>query len=321
MRIVYVALACLVMSLPVRAWNGTGHQVVCQIAWRDLRPEVRAKITALIQKHPYFKRHLEPADAGSDTPEYAMRSFMLAATWPDLLRGARDPKERQHHRAEWHYVNLPIIPEGTDRSAIQVGPTELKLDPARAPQNITQALEWCIRRVKDPAASLEEQAVVLAWILHLVGDLHQPLHASGVYSADYPAGDRGGNLFMVKYHGNVTDLHTFWDNILGRYEAPRLITAVTEKVLAEHPRQKLAERLKLESLAGWTNESFALSRDIVYVRGKLKGITRAASIEDKTGTSVPELPEGYDVTTRETARVQLAVAGYRLADLLNRVFE
>ena len=302
-------------------WNATGHQVVCQIAWRELRPEVRAKVAAVVQKHPFFKRHLEPADVASDAPEYAMRSFMLASTWPDLLRQARDPKETQHHRAEWHYVNLPIIPEGTDRSVIQLGPTELKLDPAKGPQNITQALEWCVRRVNDPAASDEEKAVVLAWILHLVGDLHQPLHASGVYSADYPAGDRGGNLFMVKYHGNVTDLHTFWDNVLGRYVAPRLITAVTEKIAEEHPRQKLAERLKTDALADWTHESFAISRDVVYARGKLKGITRAASIEDKTGQTVPELPEGYDVTTRETARRQIALAGYRLADLLHRVFD
>src|SRR5688572_20420654 len=253
-RFVFVFLAVLIGGSPALGWNATGHQVVCQIAWRELKPEVRAKVAALVQKHPFFKRHLKPADVAPDAPDYAMRSFMLASTWPDLLRQARDPKEKQHHRAEWHYVNLPIIPEGTDPSKIQLGPTELKFDPAKPPLNITQALEWCVRRVNDPAASDEERAVVLAWILHLVGDLHQPLHASGVYSADYPGGDRGGNLFMVKYHGNVTDLHTFWDNVLGRYVAPKLIDAITEKIIEQHPRQKLGERLKVTSFPEWADE-------------------------------------------------------------------
>jgi hypothetical protein len=295
--------------------------VVSQIAWRELKPEVRQKIAVLLQKHPYFERDLRPQEVAPDSPEYAMRAFMLASTWPDLIRTARDPKERQHHRAEWHYVNLPIIPEGTDPAAIQVPPIGLKLDPNKAPGNITQALEWCVKRLGEGDASEAEKAVVLAWVLHLVGDLHQPLHACAVYSADYPAGDRGGNLFMVKYHGNVTNLHSFWDEILGRYLAPSLINAITEKIVEGRPRSGFGEEMKVRGYGEWAKESFAIARDVTYMNGKLKGVTRAASVEDKTGAVVPELPEGYDAKARETSRARIALAGYRLADLLNRVFE
>ena len=320
-RIACTVLASLVFCLPARAWNGTGHQVISQIAWRDLKPEVRKKITALLERHPYFDRHLRPKEVEADAPDFAMRAFMLSSTWPDLIRSSRDPKEREHHRAEWHYVNIPIIPEGTDQSVLQLPPIVLKFDPARAPQNITQALEWCARRLREADVSDAERAVVLAWVLHLVGDLHQPLHATAVYSADYPAGDRGGNLFMVKYHGNITNLHSFWDEILGRYVAPRLLNALTDKLVEENPRTRFVEEAKVTAYADWAHESFALARDVAYMGGKLKGVTRAASTADKTGESVPELPEGYDVRARETARTRMALAGYRLADLLNRAFE
>jgi S1/P1 Nuclease len=320
-RFAFAALVVLAAALPARGWNGTGHQAISQIAWRNLKPQVRTRIAALVGKHPYFERHLQPAEMAADAPDYAMRSFMLASTWPDLLRQSRDPKERQYHHAEWHYVNIPIIPEGTDRSVLEIPPIELKLEDDKPPQNIAQALEWNVRRVKDAGVSDADKAVALAWVLHLVGDVHQPLHACAVYSADYPAGDRGGNLFMIKYHGNVTDLHTFWDEVLGRYVAPKLLDQVTAKVLEENPRERFAEQLKVTGFEHWIDESFAIAKNVTYLGGKLKGVTRAASVADKSGNGVPELPEGYDVKAREMARARIALAGYRLADLLNSIFE
>ena len=67
-------------------------------------------------------------------------------------------------------------------------------------------------------------------------------------------------------------------------------------------------------------ESFVVARDVVYGSGKLKGVTRDASVADK-GATTPELPEKYDETARETARLRVALAGYRLADVLNALFE
>jgi hypothetical protein len=204
---------------------------------------------------------------------------------------------------------------------LEIPPIELKLDGDKPPQNIAQALEWNVRRLRNASVSDADKAVALAWVLHLVGDVHQPLHTCAVYSADYPAGDRGGNLFMVKYHGNVTDLHTFWDDVLGRYVAPKLLDQVTAKVLEENPRERFAEQLKVTGFDQWINESFEIARDVTYMGGKLRGVTRAATVVDKSGNGVPELPEGYDTKTREVARARIALAGYRLAELLNSIFE
>jgi hypothetical protein len=125
---------------------------------------------------------------------------------------------------------------------------------------------------------------------------------------------------MVKYHNVPTNLHAFWDDLLGGYVAPRLVAAVTDKALEGHSRESLAKELAATKYTDWSAESFALARDVVYQSGKLPGVTRDASAADK-GATTPELPEKYDQTARDVARTRVTLAGYRLADLLNRIFE
>jgi hypothetical protein len=314
-----IPLALLVAALPARAWNATGHEVVAEIAWRNLKPEVRAKVLAVLKNHPHFAKRLEPHDPNSEPVDYALRVFMLASNWPDMVRSG-NPGEREYHHAPWHYIDYPIIPEGTDRSKLELPPVGEKLEPGKSPENILQALQWASERVKDPDAPAAEKAVALAWIIHLVGDIHQPLHTVGVFSNEYPSGDRGGNLFMVKYHGSVTNLHRFWDDLLGGYMSFKLVDAVADKVVEKHPRASLEKELAVTKPVEWAAESSSLARKVVYLDGKLKGITREASVADQ-GASTPELPENYDQTARDTARLRVALAGYRLADLLNILLE
>ena len=312
-------LLTLIVASDARAWNSTGHQVIAEIAWRNLTPAARAKVLALLKEHPHFARRLDSPEPNSEPVDYALRVFQRAATWPDMMRSARADEKEYHHSA-WHYVDFPIIPEGTDREKLTLPPTSDKLEPGKPPENILQALEWSQQRLKNPDAPAAEKAVALAWLEHLVGDIHQPCHAVGLFSKDYPAGDRGGNLFMVKYHGNVTNLHTFWDDLLGGYMSFKLIDAVTDKVVEEHPRPSLEKELAVTKPTDWAAESFALARDVVYGGGKLKGVTRDASTADK-GATTPDLPEGYDKTARDAAHLRVALAGYRLANLLNAIFD
>jgi hypothetical protein len=313
-------IALLALARPTYAWNGTGHQVVAQIAWRDLKPAARDKALALLKQHPHFVKLIEPADLRPDDPDYAPRSFMAVATWPDLIRTARSRAERDFHHGEWHYVNFPLIADGTDKSALELPPLGEHLDPAKPPENILQALEWAEKQLRAADVAPADKAVALAWLIHLVGDVHQPLHCSARFSPDYLKGDRGGNLFMVKYHGVVTNLHAFWDDLLGGYVAPRLITAIADKALEGRGRDTFAKELAATKYTDWSAESFAIARDVVYQGGKLPGVTRQASVADK-GATTPELPDKYDQTARETARTRVTLAGYRLADLLNRIFE
>jgi hypothetical protein len=299
------------------AWNATGHEVVAEIAWNNLKPATRDKVTAILKEHPLYAAQLVPNGATPDAPDLALRVFMRTATWPDMVRSGRG---REYHHPEWHYVNFPILAEGTDKSTLELPPLGDKLEDGKPPQNILQALEWCVAQLKSPNAPAAEKAVAIAWLEHLVGDIHQPLHSCALFSPDYPKGDRGGNSFIVKYHGVVTNLHSFWDERLGGYMAWTLVDAVTQKTAEKHPRATLEKELAAAKFTDWSSESFALARDVVYAGGKLKGVTRDASNADK-GATTPELPENYDQAANDAARLRVALAGYRLADLLNRLFE
>lgn len=314
----FVLVISLFFAQNAKAWNATGHQVVAEIAWNDLKPAVREKITALLKVHPHYTRYLvSPDDANS--PQESQHLFMRAAIWPDLVR-TRDPKDADFHHGDWHYIDYPIIPEGTDRATLEIPPVEEKLEAGKPPHNVLQALEWSVQQLKNPDVSPADKAVALSWLVHLVGDVHQPLHACALYSADYPTGDRGGNLFMVKYHGVVTNLHAFWDERLGGYMTFKLVDAVANKAGQAYPRSALEKEIAVTSFKDWALESFTLARDVVYQAGKLKGVTRAASAADKAATT-PELPEKYDETAHDLANHRTALAGYRLADLLNKIFE
>jgi len=187
----------LIAAAPARAWNTTGHQVVAEVAWRNLTPAVRAKVLELLKQHPHFERRLAPTEPDTEPVDYALRVFQHASTWPDMMRSAR-PDEKSYHHAPWHYIDYPIIAEGTDKATLTLPPVEEKLEGNKGPQNVLQALDWNLARLKDANAPAAERAVALAWIEHLVGDVHQPLHASSFFSADYPRGDKGGNSFAVK---------------------------------------------------------------------------------------------------------------------------
>jgi len=301
------------------AWNLTGHEVIAEIAWKDLKPAVREKITAILKEHPHFKTYLITED-DAESPDQAMHIFMRASIWPDLVRTPRGNKEANYHHGNWHYIDFPIIAEGTDRAALELPPTEEKLQADKPPENAVQAMQYCLQQLKNPDTSTADKAVALAWLEHLVGDLHQPLHAASRFTAAYPKGDRGGNLFMVKFHGVITNLHLFWDERLGGYMSFKLVDAVTAKVAEAHPRASFEKEISITAFGDWAAESFALARDVVYAGGKLPGVTKEASIADK-GETTPELPEKYEETANQIAQTRAALAGYRLADLLNKTLE
>jgi hypothetical protein len=110
--------------------------------------------------------------------------FMQAARWPDELRVT----DRQYHRGPWHYINWPFKPEEQPAS-VQIREPE--------PVNILTALAENERVVKQES-NPERRAIALAWLFHLVGDIHQPFHTAQLFTADYPQGDRGENEICVR---------------------------------------------------------------------------------------------------------------------------
>jgi hypothetical protein len=127
--------------------------------------------------------------------------FMLAARWPDDVRD--DPR---YHRPVWHYVNIPFRPGRADQGEVPPG------------ENVLTAFAQQRATLRDPDARDADRAVALCWVLHLVGDVHQPLHTTTLVTPQFAEGDRGGNDFFVRPspRGEAINLHAFWDGLAGR---------------------------------------------------------------------------------------------------------
>jgi hypothetical protein len=175
-----VVFACAMMFCSsVWAWNGTGHEAVADIAWDNLTPAAKAKVTELLKAHPDYARALtKETTAAGDKDRQA---FMVAATWPDLIRSASFGKSHELAHSNWHYIDIPYVIGDVK------APTDFPMtwDPAKdkEPGNAIQAIKKNAMDLRNGALSPAERAMALCWVEHLVGDIHQPLHAVSLYSA------------------------------------------------------------------------------------------------------------------------------------------
>ena len=172
------------------------------------------------------------------------------------------------------------------------------------------------RVMRDPKAKDAEKAVAIAWMLHLAGDIHQPLHNSARVTKTEPKGDQGGNLFFLTPEGTPPaqrlNLHTYWDGITNRSVPLEkgqcledYLAELSAKMVKKHPYEQFAGNLKLGDYRAWHNEGFALATTVVYTP-ELKRF---------------EMPsEKYQKNAFATAERQIALAGYRIAETLNSIF-
>ena len=183
-----VLFAFIVLSLPALAWNISGHLVSAAIAYQVLQrenPQTIEKVKAVLEKHPWYATQWDARLQDVPVAERDQVLFMQAARWPDDIR----IRDKQHHRALWHYINWPFKPEGQPAS-VQVR------EPA--PVNILTALDENEGVMKNVSNDPERRAMALAWLFHLVGGIHQPLHTARLFTAEYPNGDRGGNEICLR---------------------------------------------------------------------------------------------------------------------------
>lgn len=171
-----LVLCCLPLAIgPARAWGPDGHRVVGELAEQALTPAARKHVKALLKGEP------EPTLAG-------------VANWPDDIR--RD--EAWRHTGPWHYLNVPDL--GCDYQP-----------PRDCPDGncVIGAIEAQTRVLADASQPRQKRIEALKFVVHLVGDAHQPMHA-GLRS------DRGGNDFQINYRGEGWNLHSTWDSLILR---------------------------------------------------------------------------------------------------------
>lgn len=284
-------LLCLLLfaaSAPADAWNAAGHRLSATIAWREMAPATRAAAGRLLAGHPEYARWTAHAPAGD--ADHA--AFLAAATWPDDIKRDRRfhddgdaptatqpgfPDMARHRR--WHYADHDLD-DGT-----RLGRGELD---RRLPQ--------LIETLRDARAPAGERAYALPWLLHLVGDAHQPLHVASRRD------DAGGNRLWVEtlLHPRrpAMTLHAYWDDLPGPpwLRGERLEAAATA-LLDAAPAGEV-----IDDAAGWIAESLALARSAAY-----------ADLDD----AAPVIDARYHERALAAARTQIVRAGRRLARLLD----
>jgi len=302
MRLLRSATAVLILAVPAMAWNYSGHRIVAEIAYQRLTPQARLRVDEMMRRHPDLE--MITHDAPADPAERAHYAFVWAASWPDQIlsdnrfydpaRADSQPTpllpgfpDMQRHPT-WHYYDIPISGDGTP--VLQQQPPHLMTELPRLLSELT-------------TVSPMQATYDLPWLVHLVGDSHQPLHATSRYLKSQPKGDAGGNFVYVQGGPN---LHSLWDNAAAPRDLPyEDVVRYAREIVGENPAQDLGSLDPKD----WLAESFELDKSTVYTFGLETGSKEHPLV----------MPPGYEEKAKSIAHQRVALAGYRLAALLNRL--
>ncbi len=259
-----LVLACGILSqspTAARAWGRIGHRAAAKLAESQLSPAARTAVRQL----------LEPGESLAD-----------ASTWAD------EHRREWPETGPWHYVNVPI----------QNAHFDMKFCPESG--CVVSRIGAMQRILTDPKASRSQKQFALRMLVHLVEDLHQPVHVGDRH-------DRGGNDLQVRFFGQGSNLHRVWDSGLIERHNPDESAWVAELKTAATP----------ENLARWSN-----GRVEDWADESLQAAKRAYRVPGQTVELQPgaRLGEAYLTTHLPTVRTRLAQSGTRLAWILNETF-
>ncbi len=261
----------LALALPafasVHAWGDIGHRIVAELAWRQLDPTAKAEIQRLL------------GETGSADP------LPDIASWPDRLRDDPATKALGKATGPLHYMDF------VDGKCHYV--------PARDCADgkcVVGGLEKYVAILGDRHKSQAERAEALKFVVHFVGDVHQPLHAGN-------RDDKGGNDYQVQFDGKGTNLHSVWDSKM-LYTRDLKWPAYADRLAAQGPVQLPKPQAPLDNpYAQWAEESCAIvATDGFY--------PDSHTIDD-----------AYVAKQLPVAETRLREAGKRLADLLNKTLD
>ncbi len=293
-------LLCAAISSP--AWNFTGHRIVAAIAYDRLKPAARARVDALLAQHPDYARFTQ--GAAGDPPAKARAAFLAASVWPDVIKGDRRfwneartdakptqqlegfPDMRQHQN--WHYEDIGFSPDSTP------------VIPQPAPNAETESKRILATLSTNAKSNPAQAAYDLPWLIHIVGDIHQPLHCTSRFTHDLPNGDQGGNKVWIT---GPVNLHSYWDGLFGRDDSEANVSVAEAKFTEAHHKPFWLRK----NPTRWLKEGAKIDREFVYSFGPENG-TREKPVA---------LPAGYADRAQAIGAKRAALAGYRLAAVLN----
>lgn len=254
-------IAALCGSLPALAWGPEGHSLVARIAAAQLTPAARSRVQEILG------------------PDSTMASV---SSWADQVRRQRPPS------APWHFVDIPI-----DKPHLDMARDCAKGD------CVVAAIETDEAALRNPATPATERREALMFLIHFVGDLHQPCHSSDNK-------DKGGNDVHVVFFDHPGNLHGTWDSgLLGRIGKEDDLFPVLLKEAQKH-----AKKWSGGTPEKWSDDAHRLAQKVVY--GKLPKAPAGSNII---------LAADYEKAADPVVREQLERAGDRLARVLNELFQ
>lgn len=280
-----LALAFLLSTAaaPAHAWNGFGHMVVAYIAYKNLSPARQQRVIELLKLNPYYWPDAiknDNANYQSDGPN----GGNTPGSGPESSQNLGYSDHLMHKY--WHYIDIPFT---HDRSSLPKTPSP----------NIQTQITAFRTTLASTDASDELKSYDLTWLLHFLGDIHQPLHCVARISKAEPDGDDGGNKVLLNCEGCGSNLHSFWDGALGRGKSDTVA-----KLADKFPSAKSKQSKQLDP-AIWVTESVKLAKKRLYI-----------SPINKTNGPF-KLSSSYQRKARTLAQQQAQLAGERLANILN----
>jgi S1/P1 Nuclease len=304
-------------AVPSYAWNSFGHLEVAYLAYQKLTPATRARVWTLLQLNPDFATWEKTIPAGTSDADKKVMIFMIASIWADEIKNIAPYKDRFsddtgkdpnippdsptasqnigysdlfRHRY-WHFIDVPFSRDATP------------LPPIPQPNAKTQIAAF--RTALNSGNPDELKSYDLVWLLHLVGDLHQPLHCVTRIEHGEPDGDKGGNLVKCSNcEPSFKELHGFWDDLPGTTgNSPNYQEVIN--AAKRLPKPKTAPANDLDA-GNWIAEGVRFAKSKVYKQ------------PIDAGLGPFTLTAKYKDSAHKLARQRVALAGARLGNLLNR---
>lgn len=303
----FLAAALFLTSSPARAWWDEGHMQIAYVAYKKLADSTKDKVDALLKLN---KDYAKWSAGAPDDQTARLYAFVHAATWPDDIKtkdygythdkvdsptAGQNIGYADHNQHDyWHYKDLAFSPDGTP------------LPPGDPVDALTQLKLMIAALPASSGASDDVRSYDLVWTIHLVGDVHQPLHAVARYDRQIPDGDSGGNAeTVIPATGEAIALHAYWDRIFGGYASPfgAVFDAGDKDGIAGIKVNPVSAQVSDPET--WVQESAELAKQYAYAPPV--GL----------GPNPVLLSRDYETNARNIARTQAALAAARLANLLN----
>jgi len=237
MRTLRLLALLTLLPTPLFAWGAKGHSVIAEIAERGLSPNVAQQVRDLTFAAP----------------------LRNTASLPDDWRGQETRGERQGNTGALHYSNIPNDQATFDRAR------DCKDDDC-----VVGGIEKYLAVLRDKSQPKDKRREALTFVVHFVGDIHQPLHAAGGLVKNEQTGamepDLGGNKVKVRYLGVETNLHTVWDTMVIEWGPPTVEEYATY-ALEYELRGRPIEELQKGTIIDWINESHYAAVHNSYVIG------------------------------------------------------